>query len=117
MSRVRMAEILGKVAIALIQWGGLALIALYTFKSVEALSGRHTAADIGIKLLANVTISKGLAYLLGVGGVGYGLRQRGLRRTTVERMHRRVRELEARHDPKRSSSGLTTRGETAPEDE
>jgi hypothetical protein len=100
----------------LIRWGGLLGIAYYCYLSVLALAGQHTAADIGIKLLADVRISEAVAWLFGGSGVAYGWRQRKLRRDTVERIQNRVERFEKQIDPGRSSSELTSRGETRPED-
>ena len=46
----------------------------------------------------------------------YGLKQRQLRRNTVERLATRVTELETKFDPNRSSSQITKRGTTRKED-
>lgn len=100
----------------LTKWGGFVLIARYAYLSVAALAGKETLADIGIQFLSDVRVSEALAWLLATSGVVYGYRQRKLRRDTVERQHGRIEELERRVDPKRSSSRLTPRGETRPED-
>jgi hypothetical protein len=47
---------------------------------------------------------------------GYGLRERRLRRQTTERFTQRNYKLEKLVDPNRTSSHLTTRGTTNPED-
>lgn len=78
---------------------------------IASLAGKTTLAAIGISFLANLTVSKGLAYIFGVGGVSYGLGERYVRRKTVRRTGGRIKELEARIDPKRSSSNLTEAGE------
>ncbi len=46
----------------------------------------------------------------------YGWKQRDLRKTTVERLQSRIKELELKLDSKRSSSHLTPRGDTREED-
>lgn len=99
-----------------IRWGALILIARYCYLSVYALAGRVTLADIGISVFGKVEISIAIAWIIGIGGISYGLNQRRLRRNTVERLQRRIQELEKRHDKKRTSSRLTDRGETRPED-
>lgn len=100
----------------LIKWGGLFGISFCAYLSVTALAGTTTAADIGIKFLADVRVSEAVAWIFGGSGVAYGLRQRKLRRDTVERIQPRVEGLEKQIDPGRSSSKLTKRGETPPED-
>ncbi len=96
----------------LIAWGGVVLIARYAYLSVSALSGKITTSDIGVNFLGDVRVSEGLAWLLGIGGTGYGLSQRKLRRDTIERLQGRIKAMEKEHDPKRSSSNLTVRGTT-----
>lgn len=99
----------------LITWGGAVAIAYLGYRSIDALAGKSTVSDIGIKLLGNVRISEGLAWVLGGGGTLYGISQRKLRRDTIERLQGRITELEKEHDPKRSSSNLTVRGTTPTE--
>jgi len=102
---------------ALIRWAGVVLIARYGYLTVHDLAGQATTADIGIKLLTDVKISEALAWLLAGGGILYGRQQRKLRKDTVERLQERNRNLERTIDPKRTSSDLTPRGETRPEDD
>jgi len=77
----------------------------------------NDAADIGIKVLGNFSISTAVAWLLGAGGAGYGMAQNKLRKDTVERLQKRNQDLERSFDQRRSSSRLTTRGDTRPGDE
>lgn len=58
----------------------------------------------------------GLAIIFGVAGIVYGRRESKLRKDTVERLQDRNCRLEREIDPKRSSSQLTPRGDTRPED-
>ena len=99
-----------------IRWFGICVIAYFAFRSIDALSGENTTADIGIKLFADVRLSEVFAYLFGGGGVIYGLRQSSLRRNTVERLQGRIKHFEQQHDPNRTSSELTPRGEAHPND-
>lgn len=114
--QMRTSEGIVSVFNNLIRWGGVVAISYFTYLSITALAGEQTAADIGIKFLADVRVSEALAWVLGGSGVAYGLRQRKLRRDTVERITARVERFEKELDPSRSSSELTTRGETRPED-
>ena len=100
----------------LIRWGCAVLIIRYAHLMVIALAGEQTMADIGIRFFADLRISSALAWLFGGGGALYGLRQRKLRRDTIERLEGRVKKYEKQLDPKRSSSRLTTRGETRKDD-
>ena len=105
------------LGLQLIKWTGLVVISYFAYRSVAALAGRRTAADIGIDLLGSIRISEGLAWVLGGGGTAYGLYQRKLKRDTIERLQSRIQQQELAADPRRSTSGLTARGTTRPEDE
>ena len=99
-----------------IMWLSLLGIAGFFYLTVKSLAGTYTFADIGIKVIGDFKVSEALSYLFGVGGVGYGLRERKLRRQTTERLTERNVTLEKLIDPTRTSSHLTTRGTTNPED-
>ncbi|HFD32861.1 MAG TPA: hypothetical protein ENJ28_09180 [Gammaproteobacteria bacterium] len=105
-----------QVLLSLIRWGAIILVARYGYLSIEVLSGKNTLADIGINFLSNIKISVAFSWFVGVGGAVYGLSQRKLRRDTVERLQGRIQMLEKELDPARTSSRLTKRGDTRPED-
>jgi hypothetical protein len=100
----------------LIRWAGVSVTLYFLFRSVEVLAGRTTDANFGLKVLASKYAGLALMALFGGGGVAYGLQQRKLRRDAVAHVSPRIEELERRLDRKRSSSKLTTRGETNPGD-
>ena len=97
------------------KYGCLGFLGWCGYLSIASLAGKHTIADIVISFLGNITVSKGVAYIFGAGGTAYGVYQRKLRRDFIERHSARDRELELQHDPSRSSSHLTPRGETPKE--
>jgi hypothetical protein len=97
-------------------WFSLVGISALFYLSTKSLAGHHTFADIGIKVIGDFKISEAASYLFGAGGVGYGLRERKLRRQTTERLTQRTITLERAVDPNRTSSHLTVRGTTNPED-
>ena len=99
-----------------VRWGGLVWIVYYIQGMVVALAGKETIANIGMSFLGDVRISEALAWLLAGGTTLYGLSQRKLRKDTVERLQGRIHRHEVLQDPKRSSSKLTPRGDTPPED-
>ena len=99
-----------------IMWFSLVGISAFFYLATKSLAGQHTFADIGIKVIGDFKVSEALSYLFGAGGVGYGLRERKLRRQTTERFAARTSTLEKLVDPERTSSRLTTRGTTNPED-
>jgi hypothetical protein len=113
----RRSEGIASVINNLVRFGALAFVAWCGMQSVNALAGETTTTDIGIKILTDIRISTAVAWLFGGTGIAYGTYQRKLRRDNIERLTKRTHELERRLDPKRSSSGLTARGETPPEDE
>lgn len=86
------------------------------YRSIAALSGQHTEALFAFNLFANVTVSKALAYVFGGCGIIYGGVQHRARKRIVGRLGPRVKELEEGIDPERSSSELTPRGDTHPND-
>lgn len=114
--RFRTTEGIASVLNNLIRWGAVVAIARYGYLTVARLAGQSTFADIGVSFLADVRVSEAVAWILAGSGALYGAAQRRLRRNTVERIQRRNHELEQAIDPKRSSSRLTIRGETRPED-
>jgi hypothetical protein len=89
--------------------------------AVEALAGKATVADFGVFLIADLKANKVFSHVVmavfGMSGIGYGLRERGLRRKTVKQSGSRIAGLEKRLDRNRTSSGLTNDGRSRPEDE
>jgi hypothetical protein len=95
-----------------IQWAGLVAIAYLFFRSVDTLAGRKTVAEIGIKVLGNLTVSRSIIALLTGSGWVYGLGQRSLRRRNIERLVPAKNDLERALDKNRTSSNLSSRGTT-----
>ncbi len=112
-----MATNVASVINNLIRWGGMVLLAYFMFRTVQSLAGQTTSANIGLRLFGEVRLSDVIASaIFGGGGAMYGLAQRRLRHTVIKEMSQRIKQLEAERDPTRSSSKLTARGETNPED-
>ena len=113
------AESAASVLNTLIKYAGLFGIFYWVFRSVEVLAGETTVADfgVGVRLFASVRVSQLVAWALAGMSVAYGLGQRTLRRKTIERLQGRITVLEAQIDPGRTSSRLSSGGETRPEDE
>lgn len=99
-----------------IKFGSIVAVFYIIFLMVDALAGKTTDGNIIIEFVSKFEVNKWLAYILGGGGVTYGLAQKRLRRNTVQRVQPRVQKLEKKIDKRRSSSNLTARGETQPED-
>jgi len=89
--------------------------------ALEALAGKSTLANFGVFLIADLKANKVFSHIImgivGVSGVGYGLRERAQKRKQIKRLGNRVVDLEKRLDPNRTSSGLTVDGRSRPEDE
>lgn len=81
-----------------------------------ALAGLKTEANIAVSFLNKTELAVTLGWMVGLGGVAYGNRERKLRKKTVARLEGRVRNFELGLDPTRSSSGLTAEGDTNPGD-
>lgn len=114
--RFRLLDIVGQAISQLIPAATLLGIAGFAYLSIKSLAGQKTFADIGFKIFADVKISEALAYVLACGGIGYGLKEKKLRRTNTERLTARTSQLEKELDSRRSSSGLTPQGTTRSED-
>jgi hypothetical protein len=111
---IQVAGIMGwtRVGLAAVRWGGAGFLAFMAYKCVEVLAGHTTVAAFIINFIGSLGISKWLAWLIGFLGTSYGYSQRRLRLRAVERSGRRIKELEEKHDPRRSSSQLDERGRT-----
>jgi hypothetical protein len=114
--RHRIGDSIATVLNNLIRWSGLVGIAYFLFRSIDILAGQHTEANFGIEFLSKIQITYKLAIAITAGAIFYAQRQRKLRRDVVERLAKRIQELELRIDPQRSSSLLTPRGDTREED-
>ena len=101
---------------SLIRFGGVALPFYFMYRVAEVLAGKSTAADIGVKMVGSLTITETVGYGLGLAGTLYGLRERKLRQDKTEYLQERIQKLEKQMDPNRSTSRLTSRGTTNPED-
>jgi len=100
----------------LVPWGSAVWIAYLLRGAIVALAGKTTLADIGLGMKASVTLPDAISYAFGIGGVGWGFAERGLRRRHIAETSQHIANLEKRIDPDRSSSRLTRWGTTRPED-
>jgi hypothetical protein len=99
-----------------IKWLALFGMVYCFFDAVKTFSGETTAADILIRLVADLKINQWLGYLVGGGGLIYGgIRTRQLKKTRKEHADY-IRKLELLRDPKRQSSRLNLFGETNEDD-
>jgi hypothetical protein len=114
--RARIYDQLFATINTLIKFSSLVLMLYFVRGMIHDLAGRYTFADIGIKFLGDFRISEALAYIFGVGGIAYGRGQRKLRKERIEDLSSKKAQLEKIIDPDRTSSRLTKRGDTNPED-
>jgi hypothetical protein len=96
------------------QWGAACFIAYCFLLAVQALAGRQTDANLnlGVRVLGNVAVNRGVISLLTASGWVYGLGQRAMRRRHIKRHTEDKNKLERVIDPNRTSSNLTTKGTT-----
>lgn len=110
-----------RLGLAVIKYGAFCFIVWRLGIAIESLAGKSTLADFGVflyaDLKANTVFSHLVMGILGIGGAGYGLRERAQKRREIKRLGNRVVDLEKLLDPNRTSSGLTIDGRSRPEDE
>ncbi|NOS88138.1 MAG: hypothetical protein HOP34_06275 [Methylococcaceae bacterium] len=111
LKRVGYGANLTKIIIALIQYGALAFVFYCLSDTAKSLAGLNTVASFDVPFMNGV-----LGAIFGGGGIVYGHQQNKSRKNTVERLQKRIQDLEKQLDPNCSTSGLTSRGETHPED-
>jgi hypothetical protein len=104
-----------------IKWIVIGFIAWCVEGSIQSLAGKSTLADFSVYLIgdlkANKVISHIITGLFGLCGIGFGMRERRLKRQAIKQSSNRIVELEKRWDPNRTSSGLRIDGRSRPEDE
>jgi hypothetical protein len=104
--------VIGQVIMQGEYWGGISIIFISFVICIYFLAGHSTTANITVDLLGKYALPwSGTA-----GATIYGLSQKKAKHDQLERDSRRIAELEKRIDAKRTSSNLTERGETRPED-
>lgn len=105
---------------SVVKWLVLLGMVRYGADAIGYLAGQQTTANIS--LLVEFFTNTGGGVVAGTGasagalGCAYGWYERKLRQKSVDRLHGRIKHLETDIDPNRTSSGLTTRGETNPRD-
>lgn len=114
---------IAKVVIDAIKW---VLIAYFTYSSIDAIAGKMTITDITVDAAFNskecnsYTVYYVFAILVSIlvawFGIFYGRRESKLRKDTVEKMAFEIKTLQKIIDSGRTSSLLTSRGETSARD-
>ena len=82
-----------------------------------AYAGRTSVANLVMSIAAH--LSFGITFSLCVSGISVALYwwERRLHRQTIQRLTARITSLELKHNPTRTTSGLTPEGLTRQEDE
>lgn len=133
----------GKPANVAAKWIPIAMALIYAAQpisdAVVALAGKSTMADFRMSATADIKVNPEdqhgaqakepdtqrlyfavtaiVGAAIGIGGLFAAFRQRRLRQDVIETMSNRIQLLEHMIDPNRTTSGLTVRGETNPEDQ
>lgn len=114
--RFRFIDVVSKALDRLIP-GAVAVLIVYfgIYRTAHELAGKETFGAFWIGLLADIKPDEIMAWLTALIGWMFGINSQRLRRNTTERLSSRIRELEQRVDPNRTTSGLTPRGQTPPD--
>jgi hypothetical protein len=81
---------------------------------LSAIAGKETILALKLSFLADIRFA--IAVSLAVAASGWALAERWLRHRKVESMQGRIRDLELKIDPNRTTTGLTPKGKTNPRD-
>jgi len=96
--------------------GTIVCVAYFIYHSVEVVAGKQTMFTATIKGILSANVNRYL-YLLAIALLGvWGWNERRMRRNFVSRNHGRTKKLEEIIDSKRSSSGLTVKGDSPEKD-
>lgn len=103
----------------LIRCASMVLIAYFVYLAIKSLAGHDTSLSLLMSLLfdAIVDVKIVVAFTMAGACAVWAVAERALRHRKVDNLHGRIRELETQIDPGRTSSGLTTKGKTNPEDQ
>ena len=121
---VAIIDAVSKVFVTFITVGGYVWIAYFIGRAIEPLAGEFTSAkfDISANMSTNGSIFCPTSYVI-VGmmivtflGLRTAGRERRLRHINTEELSSRIQFLETQLDPGRTSSKLTSYGETREED-
>jgi hypothetical protein len=98
------------LTVAFILWAG--------FRAVEVLAGQDTKVNVALALVFTALVELKVAIFIALTGAStaWAVVERTLRHRKVEQMQARIHDLEQHLDPNRSSSNLTLKGKTNPED-
>jgi hypothetical protein len=109
----RVDQLYGTIRTA-IRYGAVAFGCWCLYLAIDSIAGKTTAFTMALSILLDVR----LVFAFSVAGLStiWAVAERKLRQRKVKYMQGRVRELELKIDPKRTTSGLTEHGRTHPRD-
>ena len=100
-----------------LKWGYFGYLTYAGQRTLSSFAGKDTFTSVIVSLGSNVSVAVGASWAVTIGLVIWVFLERRLRKGTTERLHVRIKDLELQIDRKRTSSELTPRGETRPEDQ
>lgn len=104
------------VAKELIKYGFYGWFAWVALLAIRSMAGKKTEADFLFSAFFSSGNDYSLPWLIAIFSSLYAMAQRKLRLKVTSSLQERIKELELRIDPLRTSSGLLPTGETNPED-
>lgn len=102
------------LARTVVRTAGVVAAVYFVSQQIASLAGEQTMVAIELAILGDFKFVASIT-LAGAAAV-WAIVERRLRYRKVEYMQGRIRELEQKIDPRRSSSGLTLKGTTNPRD-
>jgi hypothetical protein len=102
----------------LIRVGGGVVAAYFLFDALKHFAGKSTDLDVAASLMFSALVDLKVAILVSLAGAAcaWAAVERMIRHRNTEKMAQRIEELEKQIDPQRTSSRLTKRGKTNPQD-
>lgn len=111
---VKVSDAVTPIILSVIRWSAIIVCFYFAYLSIGELAGKQTDALINIKMLLD---SNFLGIIFGGGGIIYGVVQKRLKQNVIKRLQPRIQNFEQQLDPNRTSSLLTSGGDTNPADE
>jgi hypothetical protein len=95
-----------------------AVSAYFGFGAIGQFAGQSTDEYLALSLVLNALVEIKFVVAIALAGAAcaWGVVERSLRHRKVERLQGRIRQLETKIDPNRSTSGLAPMGKTNPKD-
>jgi len=115
--RIKRIEMFGAVLNSVAKWGALLGCVYFASDTLKGIVGTTTYADVGIRFLGSLRISQSIGIAITSFSIFVALRERKLRHDKTEYLQGRIKKLEEVLDMNRSSSRITPRGTTRPEDQ